>query len=57
MCSTFKMLACAAVLKRVDAGQEDLERRIRFDAGDVVTYSPVTKDRAFLPAILPRKSG
>ncbi|WP_074078254.1 class A beta-lactamase [Microvirga massiliensis] len=45
MCSTFKMLACAAVLRRVDAGQEDLERRIRFGASDVVTYSPVTKDR------------
>lgn len=45
LCSTFKMLACAAVLKRVDAGQEDLGRRIRFDASDLVTYSPVTKDR------------
>lgn len=46
MCSTFKMLACAAVLARVDAGGEDLDRRIRFDANDVVTYSPATKDRA-----------
>jgi beta-lactamase class A len=45
MCSTFKMLACAAVLKRVDVGQEDLERRIRFETTDLVTYSPVTKDR------------
>lgn len=45
MCSTFKLLACGAVLARVDAGHEDLNRRIRFEAGDVVTYSPVTKDR------------
>ena len=45
MCSTFKVLACAAVLARVDAGQESLSRRIRFQAGDLVTYSPVTKDR------------
>ena len=45
MCSTFKVLACAAVLARVDMGQEDLSRRIRFEASDVVTYSPVTKDR------------
>jgi beta-lactamase class A len=45
MCSTFKVLAGAAVLKQVDGGQEDLGRRIRFDASDVVTYSPVTKER------------
>ncbi|HBK04679.1 MAG TPA: class A beta-lactamase [Acetobacteraceae bacterium] len=44
LCSTFKVLACAAVLKRVDGGQEDLNRRIRFGPGDLVTYSPVTKD-------------
>lgn len=46
MCSTFKVLGAAAVLKRVDAGQEDLNRRIRFEANEVVTYSPVTKARA-----------
>ena len=45
MCSTFKVLACAAVLARVDAGREDLTRRVRFEADDVVTYSPITKDR------------
>jgi beta-lactamase class A len=45
MCSTFKLLACGAVLARVDAGQEDLTRRIRFSAADLVTYSPVTKPR------------
>ncbi|HEV2604707.1 MAG TPA: class A beta-lactamase [Microvirga sp.] len=45
MCSTFKTLAAAAVLRRVDAGQESLDRRIRFAESDLVTYSPVTKDR------------
>lgn len=45
MCSTFKLLACGAVLARVDAGQEDLGRRICVDASDLVTYSPVTERR------------
>ena len=45
MCSTFKVLACAAILARVDRGQEHLSRRIRFEASDLVTYSPVTRDR------------
>ena len=45
MCSTFKVLACGAVLARVDAGHEELNRRIVFAATDIVTHSPVTKDR------------
>jgi beta-lactamase class A len=45
MCSTFKLLAGAAMLARVDAGKEKLERRIRYDAKDLVTYSPVTEKR------------
>ena len=45
MCSTFKLLACGAVLARVDAGQEDLARRIHFTRPDLVTYSPVTEHR------------
>ena len=45
MCSTFKMLAAGAVLSRVDAGKERLDRRIRFEAHDLMAYSPVTKDR------------
>jgi beta-lactamase class A len=44
MCSTFKLLAVAATLARVDSGKERLDRRIRFEAGDLVSYSPVTKD-------------
>lgn len=45
MCSTFKLLAAAAILARVDAERERLDRRIRFEAGDVVVNSPITKDR------------
>ncbi|RAI31615.1 class A beta-lactamase, partial [Rhodoplanes roseus] len=44
MCSTFKLLACGAVLAKVDMGEEDLERRIIFEEKDLVTYSPVTKE-------------
>lgn len=46
MASTFKMLAAGAVLARIDAGQESLDRRIRFGRGDLVTYSPATEGRA-----------
>jgi beta-lactamase class A len=45
MCSTFKLVASAAVLKRADQGQERLDRRITFAAGDIVVNSPVTKER------------
>jgi len=45
MCSTFKMLAAAAVLARVDAGAERLDRRVRFGRGDLVAYSPVARQR------------
>ena len=45
MCSTFKMLAAAAVLKRTEEGKERLDRRIRFQASDIVVNSMVTKDR------------
>jgi beta-lactamase class A len=46
LCSTFKLLAAAAVLARVDAGHEQLHRRILFAAADVVVNSPITKDHA-----------
>jgi len=41
--STFKMLAAAAVLARADAGQDSMERRVRFTKEDLVTYSPITE--------------
>ena len=46
ICSTFKLIAAAAVLARVDAGKEQLARRVRFEPRDVVVNSPVTKDHA-----------
>jgi beta-lactamase class A len=45
MCSTFKLLAAAAVLARVDAGKEALQRRIRFERSDIVVNSPITQNR------------
>jgi beta-lactamase class A len=45
MCSTFKALAVSAVLKRVDAGKDNLARRIRFGKSDLVAYSPATEGR------------
>jgi beta-lactamase class A len=46
MCSTFKLIAAALVLARVDRGEEQLERRIVFPRSDLVPYSPVTGSRA-----------
>lgn len=43
MASTFKVLACASLLARADAGWEDPDRRVALDAADLVTYSPVTE--------------
>jgi beta-lactamase class A len=51
MCSTFKVLAVGAVLTRVDAGTEQLERMIRFEAKDMVTYSPITSKHAGGPGM------
>src|ERR1017187_5648785 len=42
MCSTFKLLAVAAVLARVDGGREQLDRRISFSKRDLLEYAPVT---------------
>src|SRR5579875_4227208 len=40
MCSTFKVLASGAILARVDAGAERLDRPIAVSPADLVTYSP-----------------
>jgi beta-lactamase class A len=45
MCSTFKLLAAACVLARVDRNEERLDRRVTFTERDLVTYSPATKER------------
>lgn len=51
MTSTFKTLACAALLARVDEGTENLDRRITFNKDDLVTYSPVTETRTGEPGM------
>src|SRR5438876_42341 len=43
MCSTFKFLAAAAVLKRIDEKQDQLDRFVSYDAKDILEYAPVTK--------------
>lgn len=40
LCSTFKHLAAAFVLKRVDAGEEKLDRKVKISKADLVAYSP-----------------
>src|SRR5687768_12577653 len=43
MCSTFKVLASGAVLQGIDAGKENLSRRIYFSETDLVAHSPETQ--------------
>jgi beta-lactamase class A len=43
MCSTFKLMAAAAVLKRVDEGKERLDRVIPYGPADLLEYAPVAK--------------
>jgi beta-lactamase class A len=51
MCSTFKLVASAAVLARVDAGKQHLDQRIIFQKTDLVTYSPVTQTHTGAPGM------
>jgi beta-lactamase class A len=46
MCSTFKFLAAAQVLARVDRGEERLDRRVVYAKDDLVAYSPITEQHA-----------
>ncbi|HEY0182524.1 MAG TPA: class A beta-lactamase [Rhodopila sp.] len=46
LCSTYKLLAGAAVLARVDRGEDSLERRIVYPRDKLVTYSPATEQHA-----------
>ena len=43
LASTFKVLACGALLHKVDAGDERLDRVIHYKKQDLVTYSPETR--------------
>lgn len=44
MCSTFKFLAAAAVLSRVDKGELKLDKSIAYGKDDLLSYAPVTKE-------------
>lgn len=41
MTSTFKWVLVAAVLDRVDAGQEALDRSVRYNDSDILSYAPI----------------
>ncbi len=43
MCSTFKFLAAAAVLHRVDEKKEQLSRVVPYTEADLLEYAPITK--------------
>ncbi|MDM0023686.1 class A beta-lactamase [Variovorax saccharolyticus] len=51
MCSTFKFLAAAAVLNRVDQGKERLERRIVVTRRDLIPHAPVTEKHVGEPGL------
>ncbi len=44
MCSTFKWLAAAAVLKRVDQNQERLDRKLSYGPADMLEWAPITEN-------------
>ena len=52
LCSTFKWLAAAFVLARVDRKEEHLDRRIVIAKSDLVTWSPITEKRIGKPGIV-----
>lgn len=43
MCSTFKFLVASLILLRVDAGEEQLYRRIVISKSDIIDHSPITE--------------
>jgi beta-lactamase class A len=43
MCSTFKLLAVADLFRRVEAGQENLDRWMPYGEADLLSYAPVTR--------------
>ena len=44
MCSTFKMMAAAAVLAAVDKGELSLDKTIPYGKADLLDYAPVAKE-------------
>lgn len=51
MCSTFKLFAVAAVLARVDRGDEQLDRRVVFGKDVLLDYAPVTSKHVGAPGL------
>jgi beta-lactamase class A len=45
MCSTFKLLAVAAVLHNIERGNDSLARPVPYLAADVLAYAPIAKER------------
>lgn len=52
VCSTFKLLLAAMVLKRVDQGTEKLDRRIMFGKDALLDYAPVTSKHVGAPGMM-----
>lgn len=51
MCSTHKLITAALVLWRVDHGQETLDRRVIYSAGDLMEWSPFTGKHTGKPGV------
>ena len=51
MCSTFKWLAAAAVLARVDNGKERLDRRVVYGKDVLLSYAPITSKHVGAPGL------
>lgn len=45
LCSTFKLLAATYVLDRGDHDEDNIDRKIKFTADDIIDNSPITKER------------
>lgn len=43
MCSTFKLLLVAAVLNRVDGGEEGLDRRVTYAKAQLLPHAPIAE--------------
>jgi beta-lactamase class A len=43
MCSTFKLLLAAAILHKVDRGEEHLDRWIAYTSADIVPHAPIAE--------------
>ena len=51
MCSTFKLLLAAAVLERMDRGEEKLDRRVVFGKDVLLEWAPVTSKHVGPPGM------